>query len=327
MKLDEMLEKMKLSCKIKNNFEIRGIDNIISANKFHISYAEEEHKYHIPLTKAGALILTPELFEEFHNELDTNLIISDCPSLTVAYISHLFEKHEFDGYINNEIIQPKIGAESVIMPNVYIGSNVEIGKKCVIMPGVVISDNVEIGNNCYIYPNVVIYSNTEINNRVRIHAGSIIGSDGYGYIQSDDNKHIKVIHSGKVIIEDDVEIGANTTIDRALHGITIVKRGTKIDNLVQIGRGCKIGENNLLIAQSGLANNTLTGKNVIMGGQSGSAGNLEIGDFTQVNSRGAVSKDLPASKKYSGYPIMELHEWLKYNARIKKLVQEYFKDK
>lgn len=173
-----------------------------------------------------------------------------------------------------------------------------------------------------LFPSVCIYNDCEIGHNVRIHANSVVGSDGFGYAHTKDGKHIKIYHNGKVVLEDDVEIGANTTIDRAVFGQTRIKRGTKIDNLVQIGHNCNIGEYSIIVAQAGISGSTTTGRNVVLGGQSGSAGHLHIGDFTQIGARGAISKSLPANGKFSGHPLLPIQDWLKLQALLKKMLKK-----
>ena len=174
-----------------------------------------------------------------------------------------------------------------------------------------------------IHANAVIYNDTIIGERCVIHANAVIGSDGFGYAHTKTGEHVKIYHNGNVVLQDEVEIGACTTIDRAVFGSTIVKRGSKIDNLVQIGHNCELGQNCLIVSQVGLAGSTTLGRNVVMGGQSGSGGHVSVGDFAQIAARGGISKDLTGGKNYAGHPIMELSEWFKLQAKIVR----FFKDK
>ena len=174
-----------------------------------------------------------------------------------------------------------------------------------------------------IHANAVIYNDTIIGERCIIHANAVIGSDGFGYAHTKTGEHVKIYHNGNVVLQDEVEIGACTTIDRAVFGSTIVKRGSKIDNLVQIGHNCELGQNCLIVSQVGLAGSTTLGRNVVMGGQSGSGGHVSVGDFAQIAARGGISKDLAGGKNYAGHPIMELSEWFKLQAKIVR----FFKDK
>lgn len=172
----------------------------------------------------------------------------------------------------------------------------------------------------------MIYRDTKIGDNVRIHAGSIIGSDGFGYAQTKDGRHIKIEHNGRVIIENDVEIGANSTIDRAVFGETLVAQGAIIDNLVQVAHNCRVGENSILVAQTGLAGSSILGRSVIMGGQSGTGGHINIGDFVQVAGRGAVGKNLPANTKWGGHPLMELEEWMKFYVNLRRFLKQKLKE-
>ena len=248
----------------------------------------------------------------------TTALVCENPHLAFAIIS---------GYYKKPLIREKkpsqIAQNATIMPNVYIGSNVKIGEDTIIMAGAFIGDDVQIGEKCIIHPNVVIYNDTKIGNRCHLLANCVIGSDGFGYAHTKDGRHIKIYHNGNVVLEDDVEIGACTTIDRAVFETTNIKKCTKIDNLVQIGHNCILGENCLIVSQTGLAGSTTLGRNVVMGGQSGSGGHVSVGDFAQIAARGGVSKNLPGGKTYSGHPILELKDWLKLNAKI----QKFFKDR
>ena len=180
--------------------------------------------------------------------------------------------------------------------NVVIGSGTIIEEGADIMPNVTIGANVRIGRNVRIFPNVVIYDDSIIKEGCIIQAGAIIGSDGFGYAHTKMGEHIKIHHSGNVILEEDVEVGSNSTIDRAVFGSTIIKKGTKIDNLVQIGHNCEIGQACILVAQTGISGSTKLGRNVVMGGQSATAGHLEIGDFATIAARGGVSKSIEGGK-------------------------------
>ncbi|TLD89169.1 UDP-3-O-(3-hydroxymyristoyl)glucosamine N-acyltransferase [Helicobacter sp. MIT 05-5294] len=244
-------------------------------------------------------------------------ILCENPYLAMAYLTEYFAKPLFSAKSS-----PKISPSAQIAPSANIGNGSEIGESCVIMSGVNIGENVKIGANCVLFPGVCVYNDSEIGDNVRIHANSVIGSDGFGYAHTADGKHIKIYHNGKVILENDVEIGANTTIDRAVFGQTRIQQGTKIDNLVQIGHNCNIGEYSIIVSQAGISGSTTTGRNVVLGGQSGSAGHLHIGDFTQVGAKAAISKSLPAFGKFSGHPILPIQDWLKLQALLKKMLKK-----
>jgi UDP-3-O-[3-hydroxymyristoyl] glucosamine N-acyltransferase len=186
-------------------------------------------------------------------------------------------------------------------PHCAIGENVKIGPRAVLRGGNHVGDNSSIGAETQIFPNVTLYNQTQIGQRVRIHAGAVIGADGFGYV-FDSGIHRKVPQVGQVIIQDDVEIGANVTIDRGALGPTVIGKGTKIDNLVQIAHNVIIGENSLLVAQVGIAGSTKIGKYVTLAGQVGIAGHLKIGDQAIVAAQSGVMHDIPEKGKWLGSP-------------------------
>lgn len=317
MTLSKMLQSIGVNVSISKDFEVKGIAPLESASENEISYIDQ-NKYleNLKCSKAGAVLIKEKDAHYIPSHIQ-GIIVSN-PHLAFAKLSAFFAKAEFNNPHCNEA---EIKENTTIMPGVFLGQNVKIGKNSLLMPGVVISDNVSIGDGCKIFPNVVIYRDTQIGNNVSIHAGTVIGSDGFGYAHNEKGEHIKIEHNGKVVIEDDVEIGANNTIDRAVFGETRIKKGAKIDNLVQIGHNCIIGEHTLLVSQVGLAGSTSTGRNVVMGGQAGTGGHIHIGDFTQIAGRGAVGKNLPPNTKWGGHPLMELDEWMKFFVTLRRMVK------
>ncbi len=203
----------------------------------------------------------------------------------------------FGAYIGDEAI---IGAETVIYPLTYVGNNVQIGSECIL------------------YPNVTIYDGSEIGNRVILHSGAVIGSDGFGYIPIGDEV-FKIPHIGKVILEDDVEIGANVTIDRAKTGATRVGCGTKIDNLVQLGHNVKIGKKCIIVAQAGFAGSSEAGDGVTVAGQVGVNDHIKIGDGAIIAGQSGIFNNLPGGCVYSGHPARPHKETLKSQAIIQHL--------
>ena len=189
------------------------------------------------------------------------------------------------------------------------------------MAGAYIGDDVSIGDNVIIYPNVSIYHHCHIGSNCIIHSGTVIGSDGFGFAHTKMGEHVKIYQNGNVVVEDDVEIGANCTIDRAVFGSTIIKKGAKLDNLIQIAHNCEIGEYSILTAQVGLAGSTILGRNVVMGGQSASAGHLKIGNFAQIAGMSGVTKSIDGGKVYGGFPAIEQKEWLRNQAKLNLLLK------
>jgi UDP-3-O-[3-hydroxymyristoyl] glucosamine N-acyltransferase len=213
----------------------------------------------------------------------------------------------------------RLGEAVSIAPLAVLGDRVSLGERVTIEAGAVVGDDVQIGDDSTIHANVTIYPGCTIGCRVRIHAGAVIGSDGYGYATNQRGEHLKRPQTGTVKIDDDVEIGAGSCIDRGAYGVTRIGEGTKIDNLVQIGHNVQIGPHCLVVAQVGLAGSTRLGRNVVMGGQSASAGHLTIGDQTMVAARGGVHTDLAAKSVVGGAPALPIRHWAKCSAVFARL--------
>jgi UDP-3-O-[3-hydroxymyristoyl] glucosamine N-acyltransferase len=217
--------------------------------------------------------------------------------------------------------EAKLAPDVRIGPFVVVSPGAQIGAGTVLYPGTYIGQRARVGENCLLYPNVVVREDVEIADRVIIGPGTVVGSDGFGFVTSG-GKHWKVPQIGKVIIEDDVEVGANVTVDRPMMGATIIHRGTKTDNLVQIAHNVEIGEDCLLVALVGIAGSTTLGNNVTMAGQSGAAGHQTIGAGSVVMARGLVVGDLPAGSQVSGAPARPHNVELRARAASLHLPQE-----
>ncbi len=214
----------------------------------------------------------------------------------------------------------KIGENVYIGPHAVICENSQIGNGSIIHAGVYIGEGSSIGDSVLIYPNVVIRDKCKIGNRVIIHPGVVIGADGFGFVPTKEGNYVKLPQLGGVIIEDDVEIGANTTIDRATIGNTTVHSGTKIDNLVQIAHNVVVGENTVIVAQVGISGSTKVGKNCVIGGQVGMVGHIEIADKVMIGAQSGISKSIkkPGSS-FFGSPATDYHESLRNEAAIRQL--------
>lgn len=289
--------------------DIVALNSLSKASRGELAYCDSEHGNEELLEecKASAVIVKAE----FASKVKTHAIISQNPHLDFALLSAPFARPLFE-----DSHPAQIARSAKIMENVHIGSGVIIGDNTIIMPGCYIGDNVFIGSDTLIHPNVVIYNNTKIGNNCVINANAVIGSDGFGFAHTKDGKHIKIHHNGDVRIGNHVEIGACTTIDRGVFESTIIEDFCKIDNLVQIGHNCQLGFGTILVSQVGLSGSSVLGRNVIMGGQSGTKGHIKIGDFAQCAARTGVTKDLEACGQYAGYPVVGLKEWFKLQAKI-----------
>jgi len=214
----------------------------------------------------------------------------------------------------------KIGSDVFIGPYAYIGENCIIGDGCAIYPQVYIGDNTKLGNNCTINPGVKIYHDCILGEGCIIHAGTVIGSDGFGFAPQSDSEFMKIPQLGNVVLEDHVEIGANVAIDRATMGSTIIRKGVKLDNLIQIGHNVEVGENSVMAAQTGISGSTKVGKNCMFGGQVGLAGHIKIANGTKIGAQGGILGDVKEENTIIiGSPAIELKQFLRSSVIFKKL--------
>lgn len=212
----------------------------------------------------------------------------------------------------------EIGTDVSIWPFVALGDRVRIGARVTLYPGVFVGSDSTIGDDTILYPNVVVREGCSIGARVIVHSGTVIGSDGFGYVQHQ-GRHHKIPQLGGVTIEDDVELGANVTIDRATLGQTVIKTGTKVDNLVQIAHNVTVGAHSIVVAQVGIAGSTTIGRHVMIGGQAGLADHLSIGDQVMIAARAGVNRSLEPNQIVSGAPVMPHETWMKAQAVIPRL--------
>lgn len=316
MKLSKILDYLSIEYKLDTDPEIGGISALEAASSSQLSYAIGEKQVNALKETGAAAVLIPEKLKGL-TPPSTIAIIVQNPELSMAYASHLF-KQSFDPP------QPdtrNIDPSAVIFANVSMGTNVSIGKNTRIMPGVYLGDNVVIGDDTIIHPNCVIYHHCQVGSRCIIHGNTVIGSDGFGYAHTKTGEHVKIEQLGNVVIEDDVEIGSNTSIDRATFNSTIISKGTKIDNLVHISHNVKIGQHSIIAGQTGIAGSTTLGRNVVMAAQSGATGHIKIADFTTIAGRGGVTKNTEPGKTYAGFPLMEHKTWLKLQGKIARLLK------
>ncbi len=264
-------------------------------------------------TKAAAVILKEEYLD--HLPEGVVALVTDEPYKKMALATKLFAYKP-----STDTFEPQLGEGSTISENAYCGKGVVIGKNSTIMAGVFLGDGVSIGDNTIIYPNVTIYHGCKVGSNVTIHSGTVIGSDGFGFV-SKDHSNTKFYQIGNVVIEDSVEIGANCTIDRATLGSTVIKSNVKLDNLIQIGHNCEIGDYSVIVSQVGLSGSTIVGKGVVIGGQCGTAGHLKIGDRAMLAARTGVTKSLEGGKIYGGFPAVEIKLWRKMQAALMRLVK------
>ncbi|HOT41599.1 MAG TPA: UDP-3-O-(3-hydroxymyristoyl)glucosamine N-acyltransferase [Syntrophorhabdaceae bacterium] len=302
------------------NVPIYGISGIQEAKEGEITFLMHAgYERFIDTCQASAIIVSSTYADRIK---DRNIIVVKDPQLAYIKVAGLFDvnKKQEPGIspLASVSKDARVADDVSISPFVHIGREVRIEKGVCIYPFVYIGDSASIGEDTVIYPGVTIYARTEIGKRVIIHAGSVIGADGFGYVW-DGERHCKIPQLGKVVIEDDVEIGANVTIDRASLDKTVIKRGTKIDNLVQIAHNVTIGENSIIVAQVGIAGSSKIGRNVILAGQVGVRDHVVIGDNVRAGGQTGITKDVKAGSSVSGTPHMPHKEWLKLQVQLKRL--------
>lgn len=279
-------------------------------------------------SKAGVVFIDPST-EPIQGR---NFLISENPSKSFQQVIELFyslkdQETGFEGIHSTAVIHPTavIGNGVSIAPHAVIAKGVRIGEHSTIGPGVYIGPYASIGSACTIHANVVVREYCEIGNKVILQPGAVIGSCGFGYTTNAQGKHSKLTQTGIVIIEDDVEIGANTTIDRGRLTATRIGRGSKIDNLVQIAHGVSIGADNIIVAQSGVAGSSKTGKNVILAGQTGIVGHVNIADRAVIAAQSGVTKSIhDPGAKYIGSPALPVSEYHRQHAFVRK-IEKYVK--
>lgn len=317
-----------LGCEVvgDKNILITGLNRIEDAVEGEISFISSiEFEKYLSSTKASCLLLK-STYNSDDIKFVKSLIISENPYLDfvklLIYINSTIDNPS-PGIHPSAIISSdaKIASSASIGPNCTVGKNCEIGDNAVLLPGVVLYYGVKIGNNTTLNSNVVCYSDTHIGNNCIIHAGAIIGSDGFGFIENKDGSYVKIPQLGNVVILDNVEIGANTTIDRSVVGTTLIEKGVKIDNLVQIAHNVKIGENTGIVSQVGIAGSIKIGKRNRIGGQVGFAGHLETTDDVTILARSAAHKSIDKPGIYFGAPLKERLEAFKITLAMDSLPQ------
>ena len=297
------------------DIDIDGIHTLSEASSSQLSFFNsDKYKDQLSQTKAAAVLI-----EEKYADLlpsSTIALITDEPYLKLALASKFFA-HKLESKGGH----PEMGENCDIDKRVRFGKNVILGDNVTILAGCYLGDNVTVGSDTLLHPNVTLYYDTKLGERCIIHSGTVIGCDGYGFAHTKMGEHVKIYQNGNAVVEDDVEIGANCTVDRAVFGTTYIRQGTKLDNLIQIAHNCDIGMHTLCAAQVGLAGSTKLGRNVVMGGQSATAGHLEIGDFATIAGKGGVTKSLEGGKTYAGFPAIDHKMWLKMQAKIAGLIK------
>jgi len=310
MKLKELAQWIGGTVVGDGEVEIHSVASIEDAKEGEITFiANPKYLSKLNQTRASAVIVSPEVIPG-----EKHLLCVKNPYLAFAKILTLFTQKPYQskGIDSNAWVSPtaQLGEDLTVYPFVYIGDRCHIGDRVTLYPGVYVGEDSSIGEDSILHTNVSIYPGMTIGKRVILHSGVVVGSDGFGYAK-EGGKNFKVPQVGKVEIEDDVEIGSNTSIDRGTLGNTIIRRGVKIDNLVQIAHNVLIGEDSIIVAQVGISGSTKLGSNVTLAGQVGLTGHLQIGDNVMIGAQSGVAQDVPANQAVTGSPAMPHREFLR----------------
>ena len=318
MKLEKIAELVGGTLKGDGSLEISGLQGLEQAQKGHITFLSKKLLLDTLNRSQVSAVLVKEA-------VDTSIsqVIVASPELAFARLLREFhpEPKPKPGIHDRAVVgeNVKLGEQVTLSAGVCVGNDVVIGDHVHLFPNVVVGEGCQIGSHTIIHPNVTLYRNTELGNHVILHSGVVVGADGFGYTLDEKGAHFKINQIGRVVIEDHVEIGANSCIDRAAMGTTRIKQGTKIDNLVQVAHNCTVGEHSILVAQVGLAGSCTLGHHVVLAGQVGVADHVTLGDLVTLAAQSGTFRSIESNNVYGGHPAVPLGEWKKYVTVLPKL--------
>ena len=318
MTITELAAKLDAELIGPGNIEIRGVAGLREAREGDITYLSgQKYRNDLAACRASAVIISKDV-----KDVSMPALVVKNPRYAFALaLGVFFGKPYRPGGVSDRAVignDVALGNDPTIHSNAVVADGAKIGSRVTLYPGVYVGGGSIIGDDAVLYPNVSIREGVTLGCRVIIHSGTVIGSDGFGFVP-DGGRHHKIPQVGGVIIEDDVEIGANCTIDRATLGNTIIKKGTKLDNMVHIAHNVTIGEHCLLAGQSGVAGSSSLGNYVVVGGKVAISDHLTIGDRVMIAGGSGVAHDIPSGQVVAGYPAIPIREWLKAQAVLPKL--------
>jgi len=323
----EIADRLQAICLGPADRTVAGVATVANAGPADLTfYKDTKSRKGLESCQAGTVLIHSHWADQLAGEADDSRrtwIVLDDPHSAFLEVIPLFlptPAREPIGISSQAIVSDSasIGADTNVHPHAIIEKDVAIGERCDIHSGAVLREGTRIGDDCVIHPNVVIYPHCELGNRVIIHANSVLGTDGFGY-QQKDGRHVKIPHYGNVAIEDDVEIGACTTIDRSFLGSTRIGTGTKIDNQVMIAHNCELGPHNIIVSQVGFAGSVTTGAYVVCAGQVGVADHVHLGDGAVFGAKAGIHKDMPGGATYIGTPAKPESEAIRQAIAAHKL--------
>jgi UDP-3-O-[3-hydroxymyristoyl] glucosamine N-acyltransferase len=323
--LAELASRVGAEVQGDGGLTVEGVAPLEQAGPAQLSFfTNVKYRAAFEASRAGAVVVPPDAEVAASR---TVLRVSN-PYLAFAKISTLFHPPPAPqaGVAPQAVVHPaaKVHPTAQVMALATVAAGADVGARTVLHPGVHVGERARIGEDCVLYPNAVVRDRCVVGDRVILHSGCVIGADGFGFAFDPEGdgrgpRHYKVPQSGIAVVEDDVELGANTCVDRATLGETRVGRGTKVDNLVQIAHNVQVGPLSLLVSQVGIAGSTKLGMGVVLGGQVGVVGHLHLGDGVQVAAKGAVLADIPAGEVYAGHPAQPYANWSRAMVVVKKL--------
>jgi UDP-3-O-[3-hydroxymyristoyl] glucosamine N-acyltransferase len=322
MKLSELADQT--GARVEGDFaelEVVGAAGLDEAEAGHVTFlSNPRYTPRLQTTRASAVYVAEGVET---GRADLAALRARDPYLAYTRALRLFHPEpQFEALVHpSAVVDPsaRLGAGVAVGACAVVGAGVVLGDRVRVHPNATIYEGVTVGDDSEIHSGVALREGTQVGRRVRIHNNAVLGSDGFGYAKDEEGRWLKIPQAGRVVVEDDVEIGAGATIDCASVGETRIRRGVKIDNLVQIGHSCTVGEDSLLCAQVGLAGSSHVGRRVILAGQVGVAGHLQIGDDVVITAKSATSHNVPSGKMLSGIPAFDNREWLRATAAFRRL--------
>ncbi|HQR31967.1 MAG TPA: UDP-3-O-(3-hydroxymyristoyl)glucosamine N-acyltransferase [Blastocatellia bacterium] len=324
MTLAELAQFIYAELRGDGDVELTGINSLDAVQSGEVTYAADAARLADAAASPAAALIVPAKLADSEKLTGRNLLVAKDAKLTFARaIAAFYATAPESRGVSSDLAlgeSSRIGVDCSIHPRVTVGRNSIIGNRVTLHPGVVIGDNCRIGDDSVLFPNVSVYDDTEIGARCRIHSGTVIGSDGFSFTPDEQGRQFKLLQVGRVVIEDDVELGANCCVDRAGFGETRIHRGAKFDNLIQIGHNVEIGEDTVVAALAGFSGGTKIGRRCILAGQIGTNQHITIGDGAIITARTGVTKSVEAGKLMGGMmAAMDYQQWRKSHVLYTRL--------
>ena len=326
--LGELAEQVGATTRGDASAEVVGVSSLSSVQAGEVTFVADAARLAEAVTTEALAFLVPPALADDPRLAERNLLLTPNPKLAFARAIALYYQRPYQprGVCPDLVLGEgsELGVECSIYPRVTIGEGCRIGDRVTLHPGVVLGDGVEVGPETEIFPNVTVYDGTSIGARCRIHSGTVIGADGFSFTPDEEGRQVKLLQVGRVVIEDEVELGANCCVDRGGFGETRIRRGAKFDNLIQLGHNVEIGEDTVVAALAGFSGGTRVGRRCIIAGQIGTNQHITIGDQVVITARTGVTKSVPGGKVVGGMmPAMDYQQWRRSQVLYARLPELY----